>query len=83
MYKPCVILEPADPIRVHILEQVVTAKGLEKRTNVRSSIGGDNGTIWQAIGSVRRGNRVILAVKITVLRVTAVTEIGPQSYSIY
>ena len=65
--------------RVHVGQQIVSAKVRNESIDTCPVVGRDNCAIAWEVGCLRRRRRVILSVQITVLRVGAVTEIGPQT----
>ncbi|KAJ8108241.1 hypothetical protein OPT61_g8307 [Boeremia exigua] len=74
-----VVLVLRDPVRVHVLEQVVAAKGLEEGPDVGAGIRGDDRAVGEARGGVGGGYGVVLACQVAVLRIFATTKIWPQA----
>ena len=68
-----------DPVRVHPVDQVVAAEGLQERVDRGAVVVGDHGAVGEAVGRIRRGDRVVLALQVAVLSVRAVAEVGPQA----
>lgn len=57
-----VVLQPCDPVVVHILEEIVATKGFEEGANVGVVVGRDECAIWQAVCGVGGGDGVVLPV---------------------
>jgi len=74
-----VILLPGYPVRVHVLEEVVAAKGFEEAVDGRACVGWHNGPVGQAVGRVRGWDRIVLSRQVAVLRVASVAKIRPQT----
>lgn len=70
-----------DPVRVHVLEEIVPAERLEESANARAIVSRDDGAIRQAIGGVWRRHWVVLAAQIAVLGVSPVAGVNGQSLS--
>jgi len=75
--EPRIILVLRNPVCVHILQQILLAKWLQEGTDVGSRVGWNEGAIRRASRGVWRRDRIVLAVKIAVLRVAAVTVVRP------
>lgn len=61
-----------DPVRVHVLQQVVAAEWLKERVNAGSIVRRDEGTVWKGIGRIGRRHWIILAAQVAVLGIGAV-----------
>lgn len=66
-----------DPVGIHPVEQVVPLECLDECRDGWALVWWNYSPVWQCIGRIGRGCRVILTAKIAVLGVAAVAEIGP------
>ena len=69
-----------NPVRVHVLEQVVPTEWFQERADSRTVVCRNNCTICQTIGGVRRRHWVVLAAQIAVLSVRTIAIMGCQSF---
>lgn len=69
----------ADPILVHVFQQIVSAKVLDELSDGSAVVHWHNGTVGEAVGRVRRWNRIVLSSKITVLSVGAIAKVRPET----
>jgi hypothetical protein len=67
--KASVVLVLSNPVRVHVFEEVVAAKGLDEGTDVGAVVRWYKGAVGESIGGVWRRDWVVLAGQIAVLRV--------------
>ena len=69
----------ADPVLVHVGEQIILAEGRDERADVGSIVRRNNRSVLQAICSVRTGRWIVLPVEVAVLGERAVAEVWPQT----
>jgi hypothetical protein len=65
--KAGVVLLESNPISVHVVEQITTAKGLKEGADAGAVVWRNKCAVGKSIGGVWRGNGVILTGQITVL----------------
>jgi hypothetical protein len=68
-----------NPVRVHVLKEVISAERFEESGNPRAVVRRDNCTIRQAVCRVRRRHGIILAAKVAILSVRAIASNKSQS----
>ena len=69
----------ADPVGVHILQQVFFTSFLEEGSDVRACVWGHGGAVWGSGCGVGRGMGIVLAGEVAVLSVTSVTVVRPEA----
>jgi hypothetical protein len=78
-----VVLVLRDPVRVHVLEQIVAAERFQERADVGAGVRRNHGAVFETVGGIGGGNRVVLTRQVAVLRVGPVAEVGPSDLGQY
>jgi hypothetical protein len=75
-----IVLSLGNPICVHVLEEVGSAKRFQERPDVGACVWEHSGAVFEPIGCVGAWDWVVLPAQIAVLRVGAVAEVGPETW---
>jgi hypothetical protein len=68
-----------DPVRIHPLEEIITAKRFKECTNVGTLVRRYNGAVRKAGSRVWGWHGVVLTVQVAILGVAAVAIVGPET----